>query len=85
MQESCGLMKIRLYFLKEDIKLLFYFIKWLPWYFKLHRNYGYNPDIYSYIIENYEQVLCNRTRTMSKPTYHWRDVIYEIDIWYEED
>ena len=78
-------MKFRIYLFKEKIKLLFYFIKWLPGYFKLHRNYGYDPDTYSYIIENYEMVLCNRTRTMSKPTYHWHDVIYEIDRWYEEE
>ena len=78
-------MRIRLYFLKENIKELFYFIKWLPEYIKLHREYGYKPDTYSYIIENYQQVLCNRTKVMSKPTYHWRDVVSEIDRWYEED
>ena len=78
-------MKIRLYFIKETIKEFLYFIKWLPGYYKLHRTYGYEPDTYSYIIENYEKVLCNRTKVMSKPTYHWRDVVNEIDRWYEED
>lgn len=72
-------------FILLDIKELFYFIKWMPEYYRLHKNYGYEPDTYGYIIENYEQVLCNRTKTMSKPTYHWRDVINEIDRWYEED
>ena len=71
--------------IKESIKEFFYFIKWIPGYYKLHRDYGYDPDTYSYIIENYEQVLCNRTKVMSKPTYHWRDVINEIDRWYEEE
>lgn len=71
--------------IKDSIKELFYFIKWLPWYYKLHKDYGYKPDTYSYIIENYEQVLCNRTKVMSKPTYHYRDVIREIDRWYEEE
>ena len=75
----------RLYFLKEDIKEFFMFIKWLPSYLRLHKNYGYNPDTYSFIIENYEMVLTNRTKTMSKPTYHWRDVVGEIDRWYEEE
>ena len=79
-------MKQRLYFLKEDIKDFFRFIKWLPLYYKLlHRRYGYRPDTYDFIIQNYEIVLSERTRTMSKPTYHWRDVVSEIDRWYEED
>lgn len=77
-------MRLRLYFLKEDIKQLFYFIKWLPGYFKLHKDYGYEPDTYSFIIQNYESVLCERTKVMSKPTYHWKDVVREIDRWYEE-
>lgn len=74
----------RLHFLKEDIKDFFMFIKWLPAYFRLHRNYGYQPDTYSFIIENYEMVLTERTNTMSKPTYCWQDVVGEIDKWYEE-
>ena len=78
-------MRQRLYFLKEDIKDFFRFVKWLPAYYKLHRNYGYHPDTYDFIIDNYETVLSNRTRTMSKPTYHWQDVVSEIDRWYEED
>lgn len=74
----------RLYFLKEDIKDFFMFIKWLPAYFRLHRNYGYQPDTYSFIIENYIMVITERTNTMSKPTYRWQDVVGEIDKWYEE-
>lgn len=77
-------MNFILYSLKEDIKSFFLFIKWLPRYFRLHRVYEYEPDVYCCIIENYEMVLCNRTKTMSKPTYHWRDVVAEIDRWYEE-
>lgn len=71
--------------IKENIKEFFYFIKWFPEYYRLHRNYGYEPDTYSYIIENYEMVLTSRTNTMSKPTYHWQDVISEVDRWYEEE
>ena len=72
-------------FLKEDIKELFTFIKWIPSYYKLHKDYGYKPDTYDFIIQNYEMVLCNRTKEMSKPTYRWKDVIVAIDRWYEED
>lgn len=75
----------RLYFLKEDIKNFFRFIKWLPSYYKLHNYYGYHPETYSFIIENYEMVLSNRTRVLSKPTYSWKYVVQEIDRWYEED
>lgn len=71
-------------FLRSNIKDLFYFIKCLPGYFKLHQDYGYEPDTYSFIIQQYERVLCNRTRGMSKPTYYWYDVVSEIDRWYEE-
>lgn len=77
-------MRFILLSIKENIKELFYFIRNIPGYFRLQRNYGCEPDTYSYIIENYEKVLCNRTKTMSKPTYCWRDVVYEIDRWYEE-
>lgn len=76
-------MRQKLYFLREDIKDFFMFIKWLPEYYKLHRNYGYYPDTYDSIIRNYETVLLERTMTMSKPTYHWQDVVSEIDRWYE--
>lgn len=76
--------KIKLLFLKEDVRQFFIFIKWLPSYYKLHKNYGCEPDTYDFIIQNYEQVLCNRTKVMSKPTYHWKDVIREIDRWYKE-
>lgn len=77
-------MRQKLYFLKENIKHFFRFIKWLPAYYKLHNDYGYRPDTYNFIIENYEIVLSERTLTMSKPTYYWRDVVSEIDRWYEE-
>ena len=77
-------MKFRLYLLKENIKELLLFVRWIPGYYKLYKNYGYTPDTYDFIIDNYEKVLCNTTKTMSKPTYYWRDVISEIDKYYEE-
>ena len=76
--------KLRLHFLLEDIKELLLFIKYIPGYYKLHKNYGYEPDIYDFIIENYVKVLCNTTKIMSKPTYYWKAVVSEIDRYYEE-
>ena len=77
-------MRFRIYLMKQSIKATLCFIKNIPGYIKLHRDYGYNPDTYGYIIENYETVLCERTKVMSKPTYHWKDVVRELDRWYEE-
>lgn len=45
----------------------------------------YKSKDIDFIIQNYEIVLSERTLTMSKPTYHWQDVVSEIDRWYEED
>jgi hypothetical protein len=56
----------------------------LKGYWKLEQDYGYDPDTYNFIISQYSEVLCNRTKTMSKPTYYARDVIGEIDKWYED-
>ncbi len=78
-------MRFRIYLLKKNIEVLFQFIKWLPGYFKLHSDYLYEPSTYHFIIQNYEMVLCERTKVMSKPTYHWKDVVREIDRWYEEE
>ena len=77
-------MRFRLYLLKETISELLLFIRYLPGYYKLHKNYLYEPDTYDFIIDNYEKVLCNTTKTMSKPTYHWKSVVSEIDRYYEE-
>lgn len=41
----------------EAIRDFFRFIKWLPRYFRLHKDYGYEPDAYDFIIRNYEKVL----------------------------
>ena len=77
-------MRFRIYLMKQNIKATLDFVKNISGYIKLHRDYGYEPDTYGYIIENYEQVLCNRTKVMSKPTYYYEDVIRELDRWYEE-
>lgn len=65
------------------LKQLIIFIRNLRGYWKLQCNYEYEPDTYDFIIQQYEAVLCERTTTMSKPTYYANAVIGEIDKWYE--
>ena len=76
--------KLRILFLIEDIKTLLLFIRYIPGYYKLHRDYLYKPTTYDFIIQNYEEVLCNRTKVLSKPTYGWKTVVKELDRYYEE-
>lgn len=52
-------------------------------FWKFYQNYGYDGETVEFIIDNYESVLCNRTKTMSKPTYYFEDVLRELDNWYE--
>jgi hypothetical protein len=66
------------------MKLLIKFIKNLKGYWKLEQDYGYEPDVYNFIIHQYSDVLCSRTKTMSKPTYYAKDIISEMDKWYED-
>ena len=70
--------------IKDFIEELTTFIKHIPGYYKLHQWYGYDPLTYDFIVHNYETVLSNRTKRMSKPTYHWKDVVSELDEYYEE-
>lgn len=56
----------------------------LKGFWKIYSGYGYDGETVEFIIENYTKVLCNRTRLMSKPTYYARDVIAQIDDWFEE-
>lgn len=53
-------------------------------FWKLYQNYGYDGEMVEFIIDNYERVLRNRTKTMSKPTYYLEDFLKEIDNWYEK-
>lgn len=66
------------------MKQLFRFIMNIRGYWNLHKNYEYDPNTYEFIIQQYETVLCERTKTMSKPTYYARDVVSEIDKFYED-
>ena len=52
-------------------------------FWKIYSGYGYDGETIEFIINNYTEVLESRTRIMSKPTYYARDVIEQIDDWYE--
>lgn len=60
------------------------FLTKLKGFWKIYSGYGYDGETVEFIIENYTKVLCNRTRLMSKPTYYARDVIAQIDDWFEK-
>ena len=65
------------------MKTLINFIKNLKSFYQFYKDYEYNGDACRAIIENYQEVLCSRTKTMSKPGYCAKSVIAEIDKWYE--
>lgn len=58
------------------------FIKLFNSFWKLYKDYEYDGETLDFIIRNYQQVLENRTKLMSKPTYYAKDVIKQIDSWY---
>jgi len=61
------------------------FLTKLKRFWKLYKDYEYDGETLEFIIENYQDVLQNRTALMSKPTYYAKDVIGQIDKWYEEN
>ena len=66
------------------MKTLIDFIKNVKSFYRFYKDYEYNGDDCEFIIENYQEVLCSRTKTMSKPTYYANSVIGEMDEWYED-
>lgn len=62
---------------------LFGFIKNIGSFYKFWKDYEINGNTMAYIIEQYQSVLSNRTRCLSKPTYSSNTVICAIDEWYE--
>lgn len=60
------------------------FLTKLKSFWKLYQDYGYDGEAVEFIIENHQEVLQSRTKTMSKPAYYAKDVIEQIDNWYEE-
>lgn len=53
-------------------------------FWKLYKDYEYDGETIGFIIDTYEKLLCERTKTMSKPTYYLEDILAEIDKWYDE-
>lgn len=66
------------------MKQLLNFLKKIKSLWKLYYDYGYDGETIEFIIDTYEKLLCERTKTMSKPTYFIKDILSEIDRWYEE-
>lgn len=66
------------------MKTLIRFIKNLKSFYQFYKDYEYNGDACRVIIESYQEVLCSRTKTMSKPVYCANSVIAEMDKWYED-
>lgn len=66
------------------MKTLINFVKKLKTFYQFYRDYEYDGNVCRFIIENYQEVLCNRTKTMSKPTYYAKSVIAQMDRWYED-
>lgn len=60
------------------------FLKKIKSFWKLYVDYGYDGETIEFIIETYQDILQSRTETMSKPTYYIKDILSEIDRWYEE-
>lgn len=60
------------------------FLTKLKSFWKLYKDYGYDGEAIEFIIDTYEKLLCERTKTMSKPTCYLKDILAEIDRWYEE-
>ena len=67
------------------MKTLIRFIKNLKSFYQFYKDYEYNGDACRVIIESYQEVLCSRTKTMSKPVYCANSVIAEMDRWYEDN
>lgn len=61
------------------------FITKIKSFWKFYQNYEYDGETVEFIIDNYQDVLQNRTKLMSKPTYYASDVIKQIDEWYYEE
>ena len=53
-------------------------------FWKFYQNYEYDGETVEFTIDTYEKLLCERTKTMSKPTYYLKDILAEIDKWYYE-
>lgn len=66
------------------MKTLIDFIKNLKSFYRFYKNYEYNGSECEFIIENYQNVLYRRTKTMRKATHCATSVIHNIDEWYKD-
>ena len=60
------------------------FIKNIGSFYRFWRDYEFTGEDASFIIEQYQSVLSNRTKCLSKPTYYAIGVINALDQWYEK-
>lgn len=60
-------------------------IKLIKSFSALYKYYNYDGNTLRFIISQYETVLVNRTKVLSKPTHCAREVIEELDKWYDEN
>ena len=60
------------------------FIKNIGSFYKFWKDYEFNGNAMAYIIEQYQSVISNRTRCLSKPTYSADTVVSALDEWYEK-
>lgn len=66
------------------MKQMLHFLAKLKSFWEFYKNYGYDGETIEFIVDTYEKLLCERTKTMSKPTYQLEDILREIDRWYDE-
>lgn len=65
------------------MRLLFRFVRLINQFFKLFKDYGYEPKDYIFMMEQYIKVICNLTNgRMSKPMYYANDILSEINDCY---
>ena len=75
----------RIVHFKWWVRDFFRFIRRIPGYRRLDKDYGYEPDGYAFIISEYERVLCELTGgKLSKPTYSAEYVITTVEDRYAE-
>ena len=65
------------------MKTLLTFIKHVPGFFRLYRDWGYTPNDYEFILDQYSEVLCDITgNRMSKHLYYAKDILSVVQEHY---
>lgn len=61
------------------MRLLIRFIRLIPKWFKLYRDYEYEPKDFEFMMDQYIKVISSLTYgRMSKPMYYANDIIAEV-------